>query len=415
MPGPRSLAEMAFRVVMANVSAVSSLPGVPFEYARRVLKAVKSAEHLRLLEVSCESDDLYANEWPEHWKRLIKADFPALSAKHNFVPKDPRSWHKVYQKYKRMDDEMVAAATAKLEQDMAAKAEEENSRRATFLSASQGRKLQPKGRPKGDFRDFAAARPRPPPVKQLSAVQKARQEMAQEAKRFKLATPTGQVKVPAGQLKKAPAAMVEDARRRSQPSLLPPSPKQNAPLPPKPAKAEPRAYVEVLEFSDDEDSGAKDDDLFGDREIEKRPPPPSRPAPQRPSQPLRTGLLSAAPSNKKTQMPPPSSRLPTKSSSAPTHPALTPKVSPTVAPTKRKRASDSAPTPPPRGSPTSLPAPASAPARPKPTGIPSNLEVVDRPPTEANAADLPPQSRVILKRKAKPPTLLLPFKRPRRS
>ncbi|KAK4240031.1 hypothetical protein C8A03DRAFT_13616 [Achaetomium macrosporum] len=416
MTGPRSLAEMAFRVVMANVSAITSLAGMPVEYAKKVLRAVKSAEHLRLLEVSCEGDDLYSNEWPEHWKRLIKHDFPALSAKHNFVPKDPRSWHKVYQRYKKIDEEQLAAATEKLTQDMAAKVEQENSRRATLLSASQGEKLTRKRRPRGIF----ATGPRPPPLRSLSVFQKTRQQVAEEARRFQLPTPTGQLKVPEGQLKKAPAAMVEDARRRSQPSFLGvPEPvshtreydqhwrqdkeqrllRSKIEAKPPTTKPHPRAYVDVLEFSDDEDTRDKDDDLSDDRETEKRHPPSSRPTPpgKRPSQSPQTHLLSAAPTNKKTQKPPPPSRPPTKGPRTAVRVGPTSEESPTAAQMKTK--STSAPAPAPRGSPTSLPAPVGPPASPKRVAIPSTLEVVERRRLEPDASNLPPQFRMTLKRK----------------
>lgn len=296
--GPRFLGEMCLDVALKNAALITDLGSLPTSYVEPILKVVKTATQLHQLEVN--STDIW-EVTPKHWQRLIKKDFPVLSSRHRFEPQNPKSWHKVYDKYKKLEEENIAAATAKLIEGFAAKTEQKQSRSAKLLSAHEGGKLQPHHRAKAGWSL---------PREKSTFMSKTKAQLRVEASRFRLRTPTGKLPVPAGQIKKAPMAMVEQARIRQQPDLVirPPISKAT-PTSDKSAqereeresrllriknanRAKQQTATNILSFSDDEDEdpvaakspsglGDKDDvddsnsveddddDLFGDREFSK--------------------------------------------------------------------------------------------------------------------------------------------------
>ncbi|SPQ18144.1 921c1f8b-dd82-4ecf-b4cd-58532910e72d [Thermothielavioides terrestris] len=216
------------------------------QYTRQILRAVKSAEHLRTLELN--SDDIY-DETAEHWKRLINRDFPILSARHNLTPKDPRSWHKVYAAYKKLDDEEVAVATAKLSQSLATKQEEQDSRRSTIVSANQ--------LPRPRKRNLLAE----PPGKQ-NWFKKARKDLIRDATYRKHVAFGGAD----SRIKNPSKAVTTEARKRRQPE--PAAPVIRAP---RPMAAKNRLKRTIIDSDDlidttenQNDQILDDDDLFGD-------------------------------------------------------------------------------------------------------------------------------------------------------
>ncbi|KAL2260658.1 hypothetical protein VTK26DRAFT_5261 [Humicola hyalothermophila] len=210
MRGPRSLAEQAMAVALENIEAVESLGDLPLRYLSILLRAVKSATQLRNLELN--SGDIY-DETKEHWKRLISKDFPLLSAKYNYVPKDPKSWHKVYDKYKKIQEKQDAEATEKLMQSFAAHKQEKDSRRTTILTTQQTKKLPSH---KKIIRPRLNGLPAPPREKP-TFFQKAKIEAAAGDKRFLRLAATGKLPTGVGQIQKAPEMMVTELRIASLP------------------------------------------------------------------------------------------------------------------------------------------------------------------------------------------------------
>lgn len=295
--GPRSLAEMSLKVAIDNVKMIQSLGDIPPCYLDPILQAVKSAEQLHLLELN--SHDIY-DETAKHWERLIKKDFPVLANKHDYVPQNRKSWHKIYDKYKQLDEEQLAAATEKLKQGFAVRTQEKQSRASTIISAEKGGRLhKTKARPA--FNMF-----NPSPRSDRSFISNTRAQLRREALCFNRPTPSGKLPVRAGQIKKPPPAMLDDHRRMESRNSIPePPPMIRAPRQ-RPAPAaigsvqnrkegesrllqiknggQPKAgpAKNVLSFSDDEGSDAPlqddadlfgeadDDDLFGELEHEKK-------------------------------------------------------------------------------------------------------------------------------------------------
>ncbi|KAL2130977.1 hypothetical protein VTI74DRAFT_5699 [Chaetomium olivicolor] len=402
MPGPRPLAELCLKTAIENVHLITSLSNMPTEYISAILRAVKTPTQLRALEEN--SDENIYDETPEHWKRMIKKEFPFLSAQHNYVPKDRRSWHRVYEKYKTLQTQQDAAATEKLMQSLAAQKEKMDSRRSTIISGQESRNLPlPKRRT-----THWSQKTETPRAKQ-TFIQKARRQVAVEATRFNLATPTGRLPVTAGQITKAPEAMINEARIKSQvkPGMIRAPQKRLAPptadsererkeretrlLRIKQAAAtEPAAPATVLSFSDDEDDGGfghNDDsnhnDLFGD-------PKPEKPQPTKASKPVkpRRGLLSAAPGANRIEGT---------------------KVSASLASNSGTSAKASASSPPP---------PARAPIKSAPPTSVSHQPLASSaspppPSTAGSSASPPPQAPVLVKRSKPVDIFMRPNKRPR--
>lgn len=98
-------------LLFAMATEITDVGLTPYPAVRRILLNINSAAQLRQLELASphlEGDDA------ECWIRLIQKDFPVLSKKHDFEPRNPASWHKVYSKYQRLEEETKRAATEKL-------------------------------------------------------------------------------------------------------------------------------------------------------------------------------------------------------------------------------------------------------------------------------------------------------------
>ncbi|KAH6650812.1 RNA polymerase II transcription factor SIII subunit A-domain-containing protein [Chaetomium tenue] len=306
--GARSLAEMSLKVAIDNVKMIQSLGDIPPCYLDPILQAVKSAEQLHVIEIN--SYDIY-DETEKHWKRIIKKDFPILANRHDYAPQNRKSWHKIYDKYKQLDNEQLAAATEKLMKGFAVHTQEKQSRASTIISAEKGGKLR-KAKAKPGFNT---------PRSDGSFISNTRAQLRREAFRFSRPTPSGQLPVQPNQIKKPPPAMVDDHRRMAYGNSIPePPPMIRTPrqrsAPNATGSVQNRNEGEsrllqiknggqpntgpaknVLSFSDDEGPNdslpndadlfgdADDDDLFGDLEQENKPssassPQKSRPAPR---------------------------------------------------------------------------------------------------------------------------------------
>ncbi|KAK4251939.1 hypothetical protein C7999DRAFT_27627 [Corynascus novoguineensis] len=239
--GPRSLADMCLRVVLSNVKYIQSLSGLPPQHTDVILRHVKTAEQLHRLELN--SDDIY-DETETHWIRIIKDKFPKLASEHNFVPKNTRSWHKVYEKYDKLEKEQVAAATEKLKQGLAAQSHQKET---TIISNKEGAKLQKK--PK---RESRLPLQRPLIHKKDNFFKRTRTELKWEALRLRAPSRPKQLKNSGGPSR--PNAAISNSIRGREDET-------------------PKKPLTILSFSDDEDhdllgnSYAReldDDDLFGD-------------------------------------------------------------------------------------------------------------------------------------------------------
>ncbi|KAI1333284.1 RNA polymerase II transcription factor SIII subunit A-domain-containing protein [Xylariaceae sp. FL0255] len=91
--------------------ALEDVGNLPYNVIRPILIKIDSADQLMLIE---EKSPHLQGDTEECWRRLINRDFRALAEQHRWAPKDPKSWSKVYQKYRRLDVRAKAEAQASL-------------------------------------------------------------------------------------------------------------------------------------------------------------------------------------------------------------------------------------------------------------------------------------------------------------
>jgi elongin-A len=83
----------------------------PYKIIKPILAKVDNAYQLRRIEMNSphlEEDTI------ELWKKLIARDFPVHSERLKFEPSNPRSWHKIYNKYRHIDAEEKRLAEERL-------------------------------------------------------------------------------------------------------------------------------------------------------------------------------------------------------------------------------------------------------------------------------------------------------------
>ena len=206
---PRSLVDMCIKVATDNINLITNLSNMPVKAVSEILRAVKSAHQLHGIESN--SDDIW-EEVQDHWRRIIKKDFPKLSEQHRWVPSNPKSWFKVWQKYKKLQTEADAAATDRLRQEFAAIQKEKDAHRTTFVSVAEAKRKLPQ-LPR-DVRSAGAraphwstqARPRASPL------QKVKTQVRAEAKRLRTTNQAASSFSRPTQVLKAPESMIRDKR-----------------------------------------------------------------------------------------------------------------------------------------------------------------------------------------------------------
>jgi elongin-A len=287
---------------MKNLGKIYSFGDLPYHLIRPVLFKINNPEQLREVEMY---STYVEGETEELWRRLIARAFPNWEKK-NYVPKDPRSWYKVYEKYKREEAQEIAEAEAKLAGAFGALKSEADQQKSLLVSQRLMPRLPKEGRGSGWRRDVG--RDVPDHLswgggsRTKSVVKKAMREAREAANRRTLSTPTGQLRIPEGQIRKAPQALINDYRIKQQPFALarPPrsKPKTEAQMADDAARRERERRLlnikisssarpeQVVSDSDSDDydnenhggagRGRYLDDLFSDEEVEDEAPPPSR-------------------------------------------------------------------------------------------------------------------------------------------
>lgn len=206
---PRSLVEMCTRVAVANVNLITGFGNMPpNDTMREILRAVKTAHQLHLLELG--SEDIY-DETEPHWQRIIRKDFPLLQKEHQWTTDNRKHWHKVWDKYKATQVAAESDAIEKLKASITANNKERDSNRAVIVNANQIPRL-PRDN-KGPRTQHWSAQPR---VANQSFLQKARNQARAETARFRLSTATGKLPVRLGQIQRAPESMVNEKRVQRQ-------------------------------------------------------------------------------------------------------------------------------------------------------------------------------------------------------
>ncbi|KAK1832880.1 hypothetical protein QBC39DRAFT_347705 [Podospora conica] len=203
---PKSLVEQCLAVARENISHVTGLYGMPDPIKEVLLRAVTKADQLRTIE---EDDDSY-DGFPEHWQRLIAKDFPILARKNQWAPKNPKHWSRVYDQYKKVNEEELAAATQRLAASFQGANQAREAQRLQ-TKANLVKRLPPPPQPKKHWASQSAP---PPPRK--TALSKLRTQVKSQASRFK-AAPVIHHGLRLGQVERAPQRMLNEVRIARQP------------------------------------------------------------------------------------------------------------------------------------------------------------------------------------------------------
>lgn len=228
----KSLVELCTAVCIKNIKDVTDIGSMAYPTVRTILLQINSAKQLRHLEINSpqlEGDDA------ECWIRLINRDFPVLAKRHNFEPKNPTSWHKIYARYERLEAEQKREAEEKLKAAFAGIKKEKQENVSTIVDFDRRKLPRPPrdgrggggprkpgmgrrggGPDEGDLRFTGGTRTKVTSAQ--SILKKARREAREISARNRLATPTGLLPVNRSQIISAPKGMVEAARIKAQPA-----------------------------------------------------------------------------------------------------------------------------------------------------------------------------------------------------
>ncbi|KAI0817752.1 RNA polymerase II transcription factor SIII subunit A-domain-containing protein [Xylaria sp. FL0064] len=232
----KSLVELCTAVCIRNIKDITDIGTIPYAIARPILLKVDSAVQLRQIEVNSPQ---LAADTAEFWKRLIARDFPVLSRREAFVPKNPKSWHKIYAKYQQMDTEAKRAAKERL-QSAYKGIQEEKDRSVSKVVTYDSRKLprlprdvRPQvgvrakssraGPDQSELRFTGGSRTKTNTPKSL--LKRAMREAKEISTRNRLNTSAGAGYVRPGQIAKAPVGMVQEKVNKARPltGIRPPS------------------------------------------------------------------------------------------------------------------------------------------------------------------------------------------------
>ncbi|KAG5992686.1 hypothetical protein E4U43_003704 [Claviceps pusilla] len=308
----KSLFDLATAACVKNLKGLQSIGDfLPYEAVRHILLKIESAPQLRQIELNSPQIKGHTGEI---WLKLIERDFPLEYKNKAYKPQDPDHWYRVWEKYKKAHDRAIQESEDKLKNALAGlrQDKEKNTSRIIerkllpkTLRLASGKKLYSGHRDAHSNALTFNAGSRTKTNNGASVMRKVRREVRE------IATIHGSLSKPIRaptrqslqtQLSKAPAAMVSDYQRASQPqyrSRTAFSPEARSAL----VEHEERATF-ISDSEDDEDG----DDIFDD----VMPKAPSRSIPK--SKPVIHASSQATPPTSRASTPSTASSSPKKAS-----------------------------------------------------------------------------------------------------
>ncbi|KAI1177393.1 RNA polymerase II transcription factor SIII subunit A-domain-containing protein [Nemania sp. FL0916] len=225
----KSLVELCTTVCLRHVKDITDVGCIPYTVAKPILTKIDSAAQLRQIEVNSPHLE---GETAECWQRLIDREFHVLARRHNYAPSNPKSWHKIYAKYQRMDADAKQAAEEKLKnayKGITKEKAENVSRVVTYDSRKLPRlprdvRPQVGTRPKSgrtadqsELRWSGGSRTKTNTPKSL--LKRAMREAKEISSRNRLNIPTGAAQVRLGQIARAPVGMVQEKIKSARPLI----------------------------------------------------------------------------------------------------------------------------------------------------------------------------------------------------
>ncbi|KAI3334811.1 RNA polymerase II transcription factor SIII subunit A-domain-containing protein [Ustulina deusta] len=224
----KSLVELCTAVCLRNVKDIADIGNIPYNLARPILVKIDNAAQLRQIEIN--SPQLEADT-VEVWKRLIARDFPVVSRREAFVPKNPKSWHKIYAKYQHIDTKAKQDAKEHLKNAYKGLQEEKDRTVSKVINYDSRtlprlpRDVRPQvgiraksrraGPDQSELRFTGGSRTKTNNPKSL--LKRARREAKEITTRNRLNTSVGAGQVRPGQIVRAPVGMVQEKVNNARP------------------------------------------------------------------------------------------------------------------------------------------------------------------------------------------------------
>ncbi|KAJ4325437.1 hypothetical protein N0V84_003489 [Fusarium piperis] len=287
----KSLMELATTACIKNIRELEGVGYLPYDTVRPILLRVDNAHQLRKIELNSPQVE---GEAGEVWLKIIEREFPMEVKAKAYKPQNPKSWFRVWKKYKKDHDNALQESEAKLMNALAGLRQDKEKNTSKIVD----RRLLPGAgrvgprRPWGQ-RDSASSTltfnkgSRTKTKTGAQTMRKIRRETQEIANiHRKLSRPTAASNAITA-LRSAPAAMINDERRAALPSLI------KAPRAPEPSEAM-LAHEQRATFISDSESD-QGDDLFDDEEEDEPEPVPHKPAPKSFAKSSAASLLKKRP------------------------------------------------------------------------------------------------------------------------
>lgn len=228
--GPRSLKRMALAVALRNIASITDVGEMAFADARPILTHIENPHQLHLLETNCPQLAAEPDQMAAVWGRLLTKKVPGWDTKGFLTDEELQtlSWIDVYTTVKAAIDAEMAAAEDRLKQTLAgfSKAKEDNAtqlvnNRALIrkIPGVMTKKRGPGGGNAGgqSVLNFGSGS-RTKMTTGQSVLRRARREAKEISKVSQLSSRlTENQAVARSQIRKPPAAMINDYRVMHQP------------------------------------------------------------------------------------------------------------------------------------------------------------------------------------------------------
>lgn len=196
---------------------------LPYEKCREILKHVKTAQQLAVIE---EYSPQIVGEDSELWEAFIKRDFPVPMKRKNYEPENPRSWRKVYERYSKEEAEAEAHALAQLGATFAGLNKLKQQNRTNIADPRLLPKIGRMGTATRRRRGFGTGTANLTfggGARTKNVVLKAKKEAMEVAARKKLSTPALKPRTNMVKVERAPEFLRNEYRIKRQPAFLPPT------------------------------------------------------------------------------------------------------------------------------------------------------------------------------------------------
>ncbi|KAG5948040.1 hypothetical protein E4U60_002454 [Claviceps pazoutovae] len=319
---PKSLLELTTAACLKHLKALESIGDfLPYDAVRHILLKVESPHQLRKIELNSPQIKGHTGEL---WLKLIEKDFPLEYKNNAYKPQNPDHWYRVWQKYKKEHDAAIKASEAKLKDALAGLRQDKEQNTSRIIE----RKLLPKSlRMARAKKVYSGQRDvqfnsltfnggcRTKVNTGASVMRKVRREVKEIATIHGSLSKSIQAPIrPAqlAQIQKAPASVISDYRRSSQPQY-----RSTAALAPETRSALVEHEKRATFISDSEDNEDFDDDFDEMPKASSKLIRKPKPIPQ--ASPPSTSLLkNKSPKVSSSQPPPPTTRPSTPSATSST-------------------------------------------------------------------------------------------------